>query len=239
MGFNNASGTHSIITAGTSAGSIVLDTLISDATAAGNPTLVSVHGGTLTLGNSNNTYSGGTTISGGVLQAGALNVFGTGNLNATGGTVNLNGFNQQLTNLQGTAPITNSCTTAAVLTDAISSTQTYSGTITGNLSLAVTGTGNQTLTGNSTYTGNTTVSGGATLDLNGAGKLANSPNVFVSGGGTLLLDNTATNTARACRAPPTSPSTAAPSSSTAAAPRATRRRPWAPSRCPAAVPVSR
>ena len=116
-------------------------------------------------------------------------------LNASSGTINLNGFNQTAHHHQGTAPITNSCTTAAVLTDAISSTQTYSGNITGNLSLAVTGTGNQTLTGNNTYTGNTTVSGGATLGLNGAGKLTNSPNVFVSGGGTLLLDNTATNTA--------------------------------------------
>ena len=149
------------------------------------------------LNNSNNSYSGGTvvgTTAAAVLKAGAANVLGTGSFNIGSGTFDLNGFSQTVSNTQGAsnATITNSSGTAVLLTDTLNYGVTFNGNITGNLALSVTGGGGQYLTGDNTYTGNTTVSD-ADLDVNSNGTLANSPNLFVSGGGYLVWDDTIGN----------------------------------------------
>jgi fibronectin-binding autotransporter adhesin len=59
---------------------------------AGSTSLVKHGPGSLTL-NSGNNYTGGTTVNGGILNDGAFNSLGSGSLNVSGGTVNLN--NQQ------------------------------------------------------------------------------------------------------------------------------------------------
>ena len=91
---------------------------------------------TTTLGNANNTYSGGTTISSGS----TLNALSAGSL--------------------GSAGVTNNGT----LTFNISENGSFAQTITGSGVLNKTGTGTLKLTGANTNTGNTTVSAG-TLDL--------------------------------------------------------------------------
>lgn len=99
-------------------------------------------------------------------------------------------------NLAFTAPLTvTSGSKSLTLQGSTSGTGEFSGVLQndlGTLSLVKTGSGLWSLTTNNTYTGTTTLSGG-TLRLAGAsGAIAASSAYALSGGGTLLLDNTAT-----------------------------------------------
>ncbi len=107
--------------------------------------------GTLTLSGSN-TYSGGTTISDGVLQLSADNQLGSGTLTLDGGTLRNTSFYTE-TN----ATILNTGTTSTI--DA-ANTLAYTGVISGDGNLIKTGTGDLALMGNNTYTGTTTISAG-------------------------------------------------------------------------------
>ena len=140
---------------------------------SGNGTVIQSGTGTLTL-NQANTYSGGTTVNAGTLQAGNASAFGatTGLLTVNGGTVDLHGFSVTVAGVSGRGGVIGdgSTTTASTLTLATSSPQNYSGVIrntvgTGNKTLAVvvSGTSTQTLSGNNTYSGGTTINAGTLL----------------------------------------------------------------------------
>jgi autotransporter-associated beta strand protein len=113
-----------------------------------------------------------------------------------GSTFDLDGFNQILQGISdgGTFSelITNSTATTSTLTFDLTSGNTYSGVIGGAVALVVNGSGSLYLAGTNTYTGNTTITGG-TLELAQPG-LSPYSSVSVSGGATLQLDYSVTNT---------------------------------------------
>jgi len=176
--------------AGTGAGSLTLTGNISDVTAATalvNPIAVAAGAGsilvkpggtgtgTLTLEGANDTYSGGTTVDQlGILVSGAANAFGSGSLTVNGGTAELNGNTQSITDLTGTGgTVENGGTGTAALTMNQTNNDTYSGAITdgssGSLALTDNNGGfNQVLSGPLSYSGNTTLNGGGTLIISGA-----------------------------------------------------------------------
>jgi fibronectin-binding autotransporter adhesin len=140
-----------------------------------------------------NTYSDGTTVNAGTLQASSSGTFGasTGSLTVnTGGTVDLNGTSQNVGAVNGSG--------GTVLNNAFSPTSTltagnggangsYAGVLAdgaGVLAFTKVGTGTQTLTGTNTYTGATNVNAG-TLMVNGTGSLASGSAVTVASGATL------------------------------------------------------
>lgn len=118
-----------------------------------------------------NTYAGGTLINAGTLQVSGSGTLGatTGDLTInTGGTLDLAGTSQTVNNLNGTGGnVTNSSSTAARLT---LSAGTFAGTLTsgtGSLALTKNGTGTLALTSaagaSNSYTGGTTLNGGTLL----------------------------------------------------------------------------
>jgi fibronectin-binding autotransporter adhesin len=135
--------------------------------------LVKVGGGTLTL-SGNNTYSGGTTVTGGLINFSALGNFGSGMITLNGG------------GLQWAAGNTTDISSRLVLGASGAIFDTGGNTVA--LGSALTGTGGITkqgdgilnLTATNTYSGPTTVSGG-TLAVNGS----ISSNVTVGAAGTL------------------------------------------------------
>ncbi len=116
------------------------------------------------------TVGGPTTISGGFLQAGAVNTIPQySQIAGSGGTFMLNGFNQSVGSLTGSNAITDNSATNVTLTIGSDNSDpaTFSGIISnftqagsGVLSLTKVGTGNQILQGANTYTGATTITGG-------------------------------------------------------------------------------
>ncbi len=132
---------------------------------------LTVAGGTVFLGDINDNWTGGTTISGtGTLQLGATTLLPVaGNLSLTGsGTLDLNGFSQKTTTLSGfvNTTITNTAGAAATLTVTGPGVSEFQGTITddGQLGLTVSG-GTLSLLGTNKYSGVTTVNGGGTLAM--------------------------------------------------------------------------
>ena len=172
--------------------------------------LVKQGGGTLAMGGVS-TYSGNTFLNNGITQLTTGNdrlptsttvYLGQTASNNTG-TLNLNGFNQQIAGLNSTNATTgaptakNTVTSAgtAVLTLGGSGTYAYgdgsatnSGVITGALAVNKTGSGTQTLSDANTYTGNTSISAG-TLILGPNGSINGSTSVQVTGTGALTLTN--------------------------------------------------
>ena len=135
-------------------------------------------GGTLILSGASNSYTGGTTVSAGVLANGVLNALPTSTaLTVKGtGTYNLSGKSQTVGSLAdggvNTGIITNTSGTAATFTINNSSLNTFSGAVNGNLALTMAGSGGLTLTGTSGYTGTTSINAGLLLvhgALNGGG----------------------------------------------------------------------
>jgi len=124
-------------------------------------------GGSTTL-SAANSYTGDTTVTSGTLTAGIANALGSNSsiLLATGGTLNLNNFNQTVGSLGdvsvgsiGTITLGN----ATLTTGGGNKSASFNGVIQGAGNLIKTGTGTQTLTGVNTYTGTTTVSAGTLL----------------------------------------------------------------------------
>lgn len=143
--------------------------------------------GTLVLGGASS-YTGNTAINNGIVQLAAGNDrLPTGTVVSLGqaasaniGTLNLNGFNQQITGLVSTAGTNvstgnNTVTSVAAATLTLDGAGTHSygdgtnansGVITGAVSLVKNGNGTQTLGDTNTYTGTTSVNSG-TLAING------------------------------------------------------------------------
>ena len=128
------------------------------------------------------------------------------NLTVNAATLDLNGSNLTVLNLNGTGNITDSGA-AATLTDITTNTQTFSGSLSGSLAFTETGNGTLTLSNTtSSYTGNTTLNGGTLiLGANAAfstnGPLGNNANpIFlgdpVNGNNTSLFENGAFTVSR-------------------------------------------
>lgn len=107
------------------------------------------------------------------------------------GTLDLNGFNQTLSQINraatAAATVTNAALTPSVLTINGATDHEYKGTIndgTGGISLVKNGTSVLNLTGASTYTGATTINGG-TLKINAAHGIMDLSPVTVNASGTL------------------------------------------------------
>jgi fibronectin-binding autotransporter adhesin len=170
-GFNQTFGTVTVINgsvvnsagaASISASSYAVQNGVVSAVLAGAGSLTKSTAGSVTLG-AVNTYTGGTTVSGGTLVTGVNGALPAGQiLSVTGGTLDIGATNQSV----GDATLLTSgqiVGTSGVLT--ATSFYVDQGTITANLGGSGTltkGTLNQTvaLSGNSTYTGATVVNGG-------------------------------------------------------------------------------
>jgi autotransporter-associated beta strand protein len=138
-----------------------------------------------------NTHLLTTTVSNGVLQAGANGCIPSGsgkgdlivakNADAINvGTFDVNGFSVSCNGLSGDGIIDNNSTTVGTLTAGNNNvTSTFSGTIQstkGGLNLTKAGTGTLTLLGNSTYSGTTTINGGTLVAFGGNANIpTNSP----------------------------------------------------------------
>ncbi|RYD90868.1 MAG: hypothetical protein EOP50_15240, partial [Sphingobacteriales bacterium] len=153
---------------GSAPGGFVIADVIKDSTGAGGGAVgfTKMGGNTLTLSGAN-TYSGGTIVRGGTLQASGSGTFGTATnaltINA-GAAVDLNGTNQSVGALNGGGTVINDLAGTSTLT--ISNELAggnFSGTIAdgiGTVAVVKTGDGFQTLSGASTYTGTTTINAG-------------------------------------------------------------------------------
>jgi fibronectin-binding autotransporter adhesin len=125
-------------------------------TAVGTGPFTKTGPGTLILSGTN-TYTGGTVVSAGTMQAGSAQAFGTGAMTvASGASLNLNNFATTLAGLNGGGNVALGST--GLLT--ISGAGTYSGIISGGGGLLVTSA--QSMSGcHNTYTGATSISGGS------------------------------------------------------------------------------
>ena len=170
--------------------------------------------GTLALSNSS-TYSGGSTVTNGVLQVGNIHALGTGGLTVNGGTLDLAGISVSVPAFGGAGgSVTNTASGTSTLTATVSGSSSYAGGIvngTGVVALVKNGAGTLTLSG-SINADRITANGGVTqlvqsgtlgsLNIGAAGKLeltANGVNtakvldtssLSITAGGTLdLWDN--------------------------------------------------
>ena len=149
-------------------------------------------GGILTLSGSNS-YSGLTTISSGTLLLANANALGTGNLTASGGTVDLGGFNPTVGAVSITAVGTAIQNGGIAGTSYAASNTSGIAVIPGNLlsngaaGLTKTGAGTLSLTGSNSYTGTTAINAGI-LSLGSATALAGG-GVISFGGGTLQFSS--------------------------------------------------
>ena len=138
--------------------------------------------GILTLAAGNSSYSGPTSISGGVLQAGAANVFSPNSAVtvASGATLDLNANSEVIGSLSGTGNVTLGNQAATVLSVGNDNSNTsFSGNISGSGGLTKQGAGTLLLTNSQAYGGPTVIQGG-TLKLQGPALAAVSTVAFTS-----------------------------------------------------------
>jgi fibronectin-binding autotransporter adhesin len=136
-------------------------------------------GGSVTLNNNKNTYTGSTTVdSGATLKLGAKNAIASSSTLADNGAVDISGAggNVTITDLSGNGTVALGSNTL-LLSGAAS---LFAGGISGAGGLTVSG-GTETLSGNNTYTGITTIGSNGTLSIGGAGSIASSSTVTDNG----------------------------------------------------------
>ena len=167
------------------------NTTISGTLGLGSGALTKDGTGTLTL-SAANTFTGLTSVTGGILAFGASNALGSGDVTLNGGVLDIAGFSDSvglvtLTSgtIQGTTGVL-SGTSFTVSSGLVSAILSGTGT-----SLTKTTSGTVTLSATNTYTGATTVSAGQ-LSLGSSGVLSASTAVTVSGGNLALGANSDT-----------------------------------------------
>jgi autotransporter-associated beta strand protein len=162
-----ASGTNKLTIGGGTA--TTFSGTITDGSTASIALAISNSGTSLTLSGAN-TYSGGTTISGGMLQLSGAGTMGatTGTTTVTGGILDLGGTTQT----QAAVNIAGGTLQNGSLNAPISSSGGTINGIGGSASLTTTA-GTTTVEGINTYTGATTIAAG-TLALSGTGSIASS-----------------------------------------------------------------
>src|SRR5262249_12646161 len=114
---------------------------------------------------------------------GIANALPIGTALSVTGSLELNGFDQQVASIVGTSAgvVTNSSATGVVFTVNNSVTDIYAGAIDGNLAFTKTGAGLLTLSHANTWTGTTTV-GAGTLKQGILGAIPDSTDLNVNGG---------------------------------------------------------
>jgi len=149
--------------------------------------------GTLTLSGSNS-YTGGTTINAGVLQAGGTSAFGANSAftlaNVSGAALNLNGFDLAIGSLTGGGATGGNVSLGAnnlTIGGDNTSPAAYAGAISGSGNLTKVGTGTLNLSGTNTYTGNTTINAGMVVVSNTASLGASSGTTIFGGNSTMQL----------------------------------------------------
>ncbi|MFM7102024.1 MAG: autotransporter-associated beta strand repeat-containing protein, partial [Verrucomicrobiota bacterium] len=148
--------------------------------------------GTLTL-TGVNTWTGATTVAQGTLRVGGANERISNNTAVTvaaGAVLDLGGRIETVFSLSGEGTVTSGAAGTAKIGVSGSGVATFSGVIqngVGTVGVVKQGTGTQTLSGPNSYTGNTTISAGI-LVANNATALGLSPQVTISGSGTLRTD---------------------------------------------------
>lgn len=185
--FNAGAGLDTLTLGGSFAGENTLSGALT-----GSGSVVMNGAGTWVL-NGANTYTGTTTVQNGTLRAGSATAFGPVNAaTVTGGVLDLAGFDNTFTRLDGTGGQVQLGGADLTLNIANGITASYGGDIAGAGGLVKTGAGRQVLSGVNTYTGATSINGG-TLELSYAGAggptgslIANSSSLNMNGG-TLLM----------------------------------------------------
>jgi autotransporter-associated beta strand protein len=161
-----------------------------------NPTTITLTGGGAVTLNGSNTYTGGTTITNGMLTAGSNTALGTGPVTmAAGNSLNFTSNNPTIGSLGGAGTVTLGQSTAGTTALVINGTlATFAGTINdlntglGEIgSLTISGTGVMTLSApaGSTYSGGTTVGPGELMVTNTSGSATGTGGVTVNGPGIL------------------------------------------------------
>lgn len=130
-----------------------------------------------------NTYTGGTTLEGGILAVNSDDNFGTGPLSFNGGTLQAVAAGGGLTTSKA---IDLAVGGGTFLADA-GTASTLSGTITGVGAWTKTGPGSLALSGANSYTGGTTIAGGTVLTQN-VSALGSGP-IALNGGTTLQVQD--------------------------------------------------
>ena len=164
-------------------------TLQGSSAIAGSAALAKNGTAALTILNAN-TYSGGTVVSAGTLEADATSALGTGAVTMNGGLLT--------NNVSATLP--NTINLAAATTVAVRSGQglTFNGAITNSSALTLAGGGTVVLNGANTTTGNNIIIGGTTVKFAGTGSSSFPPsgtvyvlnNAGANGVGTIDLNGT-------------------------------------------------
>ncbi len=169
----------SVLNVVNTAGTVLLSGIVADGTASGSLKENGL-GGRLVLSNSNNSYTGPTTILAGTLQQAGMNVVPAGSavIIGTAGTFDLNTYDTSIASLAGDTlttggrVISNSGT--PILTTGSANTNTsFAGSIENVISLVKVGTGTFELAGMNSYSGTTTVNQG-TLKISSATGLGHS-----------------------------------------------------------------
>lgn len=151
----------------------------------GSGNLIKSGGGTVTLSNATNNYTGSTTVNSGTLilhgsnlgslivNSGSLQMGNDNVMNAGGSATvqanaqwDLNGFSQSVTGLSGFGTVDLGANGATILTINATGPTSFAGTMIGSGGLTKSGVGTTTLAGNISYLGVTTVTNG-TLILSG------------------------------------------------------------------------
>ena len=140
--------------------------------------------GTLVLGNSSNTYSGGTSVTAGTVEFNGLGALGSGNVTLNGGSLRYASGNTSDVSAR-----LNPLGASGGTVDTNGNNVSFATPISGSGGFGKSGTGTLTLTLDNTYTGPTTVSGGI-LSISGNGQLGDpgtGASVNLSNGGTLAV----------------------------------------------------
>ncbi len=198
-----SSSTQTLTLANTGAGGMTLSGAIGDGATGGSLAVVVNNSGSgITLFNGPNTYSGGTTISSGTLQAVSFNALGaaSGALTVNGGVLDVQGNSFTVGRLSGVAGTITNGSFGATLTvnTTVGVSGTFGGSINdgvGTLTLTKSGAGILYLTGTNGYSGGTNVFGG-TLNVNYDAALGNPAASISFNNGTLQLSASGFNSNR-------------------------------------------